>query len=379
MNEDEVPRMIHQITCLSFPHQVSYGFAAHTLGEKTRSSFFYRLIPKEEPQYTGIVQLLLHFRWNWVGLLALDNEHGVLFLRTMEPLLQRSGVCVPLVQRVPMDTVFFARMMETLLNVVLQLAEKKVTVFVYYGDSRSMIDMIFLKRQLDENLKPHEGKLWIIVTLQDVAVASSLSHLHHIHGALSFSVQTKKKRKYNPLDDRLVQQFGKAAFLCSDSVLPVSSQIRCRERLDLSLPQDISEKTLSGDSYSLYASVQAVAHAVTAAYSSRPRWRGSDRGDPPSERQRLQSWQVCLLGTSGSTTLDRSPFHPLVFVIPDAPFPERLLVLQFLYGRDLSGRGGGPGCGLRHRELGGLSEQLLQQSESWKPPEGSPRRHQVHH
>nr|XP_034960957.1 vomeronasal type-2 receptor 26-like [Zootoca vivipara] len=60
--------------------QLTYGFVNQILSDKTQFPSSYWMSPKETPQYRGIVLLLLHFRWTWVGLLAPDNEGGNLFL-----------------------------------------------------------------------------------------------------------------------------------------------------------------------------------------------------------------------------------------------------------------------------------------------------------
>ncbi|XP_066469306.1 vomeronasal type-2 receptor 26-like [Tiliqua scincoides] len=80
------------LTAYKIP-QVSYAFRAHVLNDRTRSPFFYRTVPKE-PQYVGVVGLLLHFQWSWVALIAPDTNNGERFIRTLTPLLTQRGICV---------------------------------------------------------------------------------------------------------------------------------------------------------------------------------------------------------------------------------------------------------------------------------------------
>ncbi|XP_053149299.1 extracellular calcium-sensing receptor-like [Hemicordylus capensis] len=74
--------------------------------------------------------------------------------------------------------------------------------------------------------------------------------------------------------------------------LSVKDWVRCREKDNLeTLPQEEIERVLSLDSYSIYNSVQAVAHAFHAAYSSRSKWMMVVDADK-STHQKLQPWQL---------------------------------------------------------------------------------------
>ncbi|KAJ6651860.1 hypothetical protein lerEdw1_015985 [Lerista edwardsae] len=51
------------------------------------------MVPNEALQYQGIVRLLLHFGWKWVGLMTMDNDAGEHFMKVLEPMLSRHGIC----------------------------------------------------------------------------------------------------------------------------------------------------------------------------------------------------------------------------------------------------------------------------------------------
>ncbi|XP_061469506.1 vomeronasal type-2 receptor 26-like [Rhineura floridana] len=54
--------------------------------------FFYRVVPKEEAQYPGIVQLLQHFRWTFIAVIAPDTDNGERFMKALMPVLIGSGI-----------------------------------------------------------------------------------------------------------------------------------------------------------------------------------------------------------------------------------------------------------------------------------------------
>ncbi|KAM6469362.1 vomeronasal type-2 receptor 26-like [Liasis olivaceus] len=82
--------------------QISYKVVSASLSDKTQFPFFYRMVPKEGSQYPAIVQLLLHFRWTLIGLVASDTDNAEHFVRTLTPLLVRNGICVVVSQRFSM-------------------------------------------------------------------------------------------------------------------------------------------------------------------------------------------------------------------------------------------------------------------------------------
>ncbi|XP_060089036.1 vomeronasal type-2 receptor 26-like [Heteronotia binoei] len=55
--------------------------------------------PSEVPQYLGIIRLLLHFHWNWIGIVAPDDDSGENFIQALTPMLEQNNICVEFIQR----------------------------------------------------------------------------------------------------------------------------------------------------------------------------------------------------------------------------------------------------------------------------------------
>lgn len=257
------------------------------------------MVPEQKPHYLGMIRLLLHFRWTWVGLIAPKNDNGERFVQTLTPVLTANGICVAFSKSITGMTTLYIQMYLDMSHVLWLMTHRKVTVLLYYGDSHSLFDFITLKKFLQTTVKqPIVGSVWIMAILKDITLAPLVSEIHRLHGSLSFSIQTKAGQNYNKLDTffKPIKDFGTKAFHCSDGkhALSVKSQDRCREREKLEAPtQDVLESVLSEDGYSIFKTIQCMAHAIHAMRFSRSKQLAMGHGNQ-LEHQRLQPWQVSI-------------------------------------------------------------------------------------
>ncbi|XP_058019697.1 vomeronasal type-2 receptor 26-like [Ahaetulla prasina] len=97
-------RLMASIFSLFKVPQLSVGFESAWEDRRVYSSFF-RINPKDSAQYVALVQLLLHFQWNWVGLLATGSDSGADFLSTLRPMLKEKEICVAFTETVKDDSI----------------------------------------------------------------------------------------------------------------------------------------------------------------------------------------------------------------------------------------------------------------------------------
>ncbi|XP_077779734.1 vomeronasal type-2 receptor 26-like [Podarcis muralis] len=272
--------------------QVSYAFVSRDLNDKREFPFFYRTVPQEDALYPGIVKLLLHFNWTFIGLLTQDTNNGERFVKTLRPLLIKSGICVAFSQG------FILKLgINTLTYSISQFIEwGQVNVFLYYVENIYLTaGLKIVKELIDVFKKSTAGKVLITTAMWDISITLKYSGLdyQHIRGIFSFFIV--KNNWVQPDDFNhfffAIKKFWEDSFHCSyvKLALSVRGRTRCREREDLEmLPQDDLERILSSDSHRIYNTVHAVAHSLHAAYSSRSKWRLKDS----LEVQRLQPWQL---------------------------------------------------------------------------------------
>ncbi|KAF7234535.1 hypothetical protein EYD10_18438 [Varanus komodoensis] len=168
--------------------QITYGSFVLEKKYETQLPLFYRMVADESNQYMGIIHLLLHFKWTWIGIFAVDDESGNHFLQTMEPLFFKNGICSAFTERTPKQARFsyLGESIETSRKYYVLLKKTKAKVFLVYGETTSFI---WLKVMLVEMNPENEellsvGMVWIMTAQIDFALISVQS----MHGFEVFQV-----------------------------------------------------------------------------------------------------------------------------------------------------------------------------------------------
>ncbi|XP_078524857.1 extracellular calcium-sensing receptor-like [Lissotriton helveticus] len=74
--------------------QISYVSSSPILSDRNQFPSFFRTIPSDTFQSQGLAEILLHFGWTWVGLLAEDNDYGQLGATLLKKELEKVGACI---------------------------------------------------------------------------------------------------------------------------------------------------------------------------------------------------------------------------------------------------------------------------------------------
>ncbi|KAF7234880.1 Vomeronasal type-2 receptor 26, partial [Varanus komodoensis] len=256
--------------------QLSYGSFDPVLGDKIQFPSTFRLIPNEEPQYRGIVQLLSYFRWTWIGLLIPDDESGEAFLQTLRPRLLQNHICIALTQPIPFLSSYIANeiITKTLGSLHSTLQLHNINVFLVYGHGQSLEGFrSILEKYEFEDMRPME-RVWIVTAQWDFTAVFPENQFTKtsLNGTLSFSLHTNVVPGYreflgslNPYQSKIyfIQQFWYIVFRCSfpryNLHRPNMRECTGEERLR-SVPGYVFETGMSGQGYSVYNAVYTVLH-----------------------------------------------------------------------------------------------------------------------
>uniref|UniRef100_A0A670J6T0 G-protein coupled receptors family 3 profile domain-containing protein n=1 Tax=Podarcis muralis TaxID=64176 RepID=A0A670J6T0_PODMU len=271
--------------------QLIYGPAA-VMNDKTPGLFFYQMVPKETCQYKGILSLLLHFQWIWIGILTFYDENAERFVQTVVPLFSQSGICFAFIERSHKFTYV------TEINDMFKLGAKihdkindsKANVVLFYGVSYALAFFRWLPylSELEQSSNTSKGKVWIMTAQVELTsfVYQRTWDTEILHGVLSFTTHSndppgfhqfvQSKNPSSPNGDGFILDFWQQAFGCvfpNRVVGSVKGHICTGQEKLENLPGPFFEMSMTSHSYNIYNAVYAVAHALHAMSTSRGKHR----------------------------------------------------------------------------------------------------------
>ncbi|KAF7235293.1 hypothetical protein EYD10_17866, partial [Varanus komodoensis] len=245
--------------------QLVYSSFAHIQREKTTFPSIFRIDPVEFPQYVGLVRLLLHFQWNWIGLAAPNDGAGEDFVQTLTPMLKQNDICVAFTDMV--ETSKVDEMPERLFLYIAQ-PWPDFLVMILFGNFRVL--SFFLHLQI---MKSSLRMGWIFTSHFDIASTESqfgwqVLKLFHVHrkDVPEFQRFLLALDPLHPEGDVFLHTWWEAAFKCQflkSGQIPARGKVKCTgEEKIQDLPAQNFEMSMNLQSSNIYNTVYSVAHAL---------------------------------------------------------------------------------------------------------------------
>ncbi|XP_062994485.1 vomeronasal type-2 receptor 26-like [Elgaria multicarinata webbii] len=269
------------------------------------------MVPNEAYQYAGIVQLLLHLKWTWVGIITSDDDNGENFVQTMVPKLAQNGICLGLHEKATSfsQTIESMKAEGVIQNKAAQLTKSTVGVFIVNAEPQTTIWLswfIYFYSVIEDVTETSIGKVWIMTAQWDFSLQTLQRYfdIQMFDGTLSFALRSnevpafrKFLRTLHPSSEKgddFIRIFWEKAFNClfTDSNKSRESEDPCtkQEKLE-SLSGALFEMSMTGKSYSVYNAVYAIAMALHKIYS----WGAKHKSVMDKGRAalpHLQPWQL---------------------------------------------------------------------------------------
>ncbi|CAH2272596.1 extracellular calcium-sensing receptor-like, partial [Pelobates cultripes] len=289
--------MAHILGLSRYP-QVSYFATSSLLSDRTQFPSFFRIVPSDAFQSMGLAQMVLHFGWMWIGLVAMDNEYGQQGIQVIRKELIKSGVCVEF-------TEYIQKTWPNNIPHIAQVIKRSTSnVVVVFSTDISFIPL------LDEILKQNVSqKIWVASEAwAKSAFLSTSTYSSLLAGTLGFAFYggdipgfhefIKHVSLTEPPGEAwytmfLEEQIGCLLTDLQNFAFPRKKQSRnCTATDEIEnfqvLLNNVSNKAIL---YNLYSAVHVIAHALHDMSSSKIGKGFFINGNCP-DNWRFQPWQL---------------------------------------------------------------------------------------
>uniref|UniRef100_H3AXA2 G-protein coupled receptors family 3 profile domain-containing protein n=1 Tax=Latimeria chalumnae TaxID=7897 RepID=H3AXA2_LATCH len=283
--------------------QVSYSATVPSLSDKSQFPSFFRTIPSDNFQSYGLVRFLMHFGWTWVGILAEDDEYGIVGSQIVIEEMAKVGVCVAFYETIPLY--YSKEKNQHIANVTKKSSANVIVVFSAASKWSPVITEI-ARQNITE-------KVWIATEAWSTSLLIfTKENFKTLRGTIGFTVQKgeiPRLKKHlidiNPvksLNDTFIEEFWEEAFGCKwlshdsnemgDITKAGKETALCMgtEKLeDLSFEySDVSSLRVT---YNVYNAVYAIAYALHNLQSCKP-GEGPSSGGACAEILNFEPWQL---------------------------------------------------------------------------------------
>ncbi|XP_041441587.1 extracellular calcium-sensing receptor-like [Xenopus laevis] len=252
-----------------FP-QISYFSTSSLLSEKTQFPSFFRTVPSDDFQSRGLAQMVLHFKWKWVGLIAYNHDYGTEAIEVIKRKVMKEGACVAYTVYISSNLLY-----QNLHTIVKMIKESSANVIIAFS-----ID-IYLTPLLNEMLKQNvTGKTFVASeawSISDILAVEKYSSL--LAGTIGFAFYSStipgfqeflnSINVYNTPGIYWTQKLWEEAFGCTfinqnnltDTLNNFKKQCTGEENLN-SVQNNYNDVSRLRASYNIYTAVYVIAKAL---------------------------------------------------------------------------------------------------------------------
>ncbi|KAJ1137670.1 hypothetical protein NDU88_004068 [Pleurodeles waltl] len=195
--------------------QISYGSTGPILSNKQLFPSFFRTVPSDLVEASAIASLLKYFGWTWVGILASDNNYGVVGSELLKEKIIKTDGCVAFIERVSDHP-----SKERVHSIAELIGKSSANVIVVYSHVGVMVPIFEMVSQLNVRGKVWLGATSFIIT-PDLFTKETWESLN---GTIAFALHVADipgfkefVHNLNPAqtpDDIFIELFWEKAFNC---------------------------------------------------------------------------------------------------------------------------------------------------------------------
>ncbi|XP_069463326.1 extracellular calcium-sensing receptor-like [Ambystoma mexicanum] len=278
--------------------QISYYASSPLLSDRNQFPSFFRTIPSDDYQSRGLAQLVLHFGWTWVGLLADDDDYGQQGIRLLQEELARAGACVAF-----SENILTSRADKNAFHIVQVIKQSTANaIIIFSGD---------LTRIVEEMLRQNvTGKICVATEGWSTSARLSVEKYSEIlTGTIGFAIHSGRMPGFEEYlislqpsstpDPKFLQELWEESYGCKFQHGPgISLNVLHNDTVLCPEPEKLEKRQLSPSSdtafgfpYKIYSAVYAIALSLQDLSICVPQGGPFQRGTCADIRK-FQPWQL---------------------------------------------------------------------------------------
>lgn len=182
----EVSMAVSRLLALQLIPQVSPASSAEILSDKIRFPSFLRTIPSDFHQTRAMAHLICESGWNWIGVIATDDDNGRFALESFGIQAMANSVCIAFKEMLPAylsDNTFHTKVDRAVEKIVKETRVNVIVVFM-----RQFHVLKLFKKAIERNVK----KIWIASDNWSTAVKiSTMPNIRKLGTVVGFGFKNK--------------------------------------------------------------------------------------------------------------------------------------------------------------------------------------------
>ncbi|XP_043926801.1 extracellular calcium-sensing receptor-like [Protopterus annectens] len=260
--------------------QVGYGSTIEILSDKLQFPSYLRTMPNDKFQPPVLAHLVRHFSWNWVGIIASDNDYGLTGSQNLKKMLATIGVCVAFTELIPLSS-----SRQQVLRTANTVKKSSASVVIVYSTRMELLPLMEEISRQDV-----KGKFWIATISWIIStVFSNKETWGTLNGTLGLAIHRGEIAGFSDFlhslhpstssDDIYIKSFWEEAFDCywptdeagKESMKGGKMIVPCTGKEELE-SYDLSKFNLFDFrfAYNSYKAVYAIAHSLYNVVTCKP-------------------------------------------------------------------------------------------------------------
>lgn len=169
--------------------QISYAATSRILSDKTRYKSFLRTVPSDEYQAKAMADFVRHFEWNYVFLIASDDDYGKMGAATFKKTARSLNVCIAYDEYIPFNSDMANDYVYNTLVTLKNSARAKVVIVFSYANQGEILLQAAQKLNITD-------RTWITSDAWSSAVTKFNVSKTMLEGVFTFSIRSKRVNEF---------------------------------------------------------------------------------------------------------------------------------------------------------------------------------------